>query len=119
MADRHGVAALRPDGFRWWLATKRAGAPVGYLQDPETCPLARYLDWVTGEPWIVYGPDADRGAPDGAWTTVPLPEWAVRFTELVDRLPDERPGWGRRTRVTAAVALELLGQAGASEAEEV
>jgi hypothetical protein len=105
------AAPLDRAAFRRWLEAKRAWAPVGYLQHSEQCPLARYLDWVTGDPWIVYGPDADRGFRTGEWTTVPLPQWAARFTELVDRLPDERPGWERRTRVTAAVALELLDQA--------
>ena len=71
---------LDPLVFRTWLVTYSYHT-VGLAGDSCACPLACWLSEMFGQPYVVCG--GMYGPLDGA--DVPLPGWAKRFAELVDR----------------------------------
>ncbi len=90
---------LDPLAFRQWLETYSYHM-VGLAGDSCECPLASWLSEMYGQPHVVCG--GTYSPLDGAeHDPVPLPTWAQRFVELVDRT------YGYR-RVLRIGALSLL-----------
>ena len=91
--------ALDPLAFRMWLETYSYHT-VGLAGDVCECPMASWLSEMHRYPYVVWGgtySPLDCGEHD----PVPLPKWAQRFVELVDRT------YGYR-RVLRIGALSLL-----------
>ena len=90
---------LDPLVFRQWLEMY-AYHMVGLAGDACECPLVSWLSEMYGQPHVVCG--GTYSPLDGVdHDPVPLPKWAQRFVELVDRT------YGYR-RVLRIGALSLL-----------
>ena len=90
--------------FRDWLIVQQqAGALVGVACDGTACPLSRFLSFLYGGSWLVYGVVYERL--DAIDACFELPEWAEEFAAIVDWVESEgKP-------LSASAALQCLQQA--------
>jgi hypothetical protein len=83
-AFREARCAFRTSSaFRAWLIQKAANQAVGNAGNASCCPLCQFLLDVTRLTWNV-GPMSASLVADND-RRLPLPEWAIRFSETLDR----------------------------------
>ena len=90
--ERNSVT-LEAAAFAAWLHKQPYHTPVGYVAVPGRCPLACWLSAVYGVPCEV-GTTSYRCEGWEKHASLPLPDWAVRFSFQIDHLNKVRVGAG-------------------------
>lgn len=109
------VRSLIREEFEKWLNAIDDNKVVGIPRDSQRCPLALYLQEVSGgETYLVYRSYYSLYVSGNLPIETPLPKWAYSFALGIDKIFDEVP---KLLEVTVAQCKEVLAKIPRSEDE--